>query len=221
MIAIPRALARQFRAVSRRSLLDKEPRGSWPLVLFQASKDGLVLQACQSEMAVCYHLNGARSPEAIASQSIGELLFDNGPDEIHYEGSKRRVARLIPQNLPDSSKPRLDKKSVVLVTGGGQGLGAECAKAIAKQFGSKLESLGPFVVLASRVGSKQWARACVRDFSVGGCIFCSALLPKWGHLFRSAGCAQLLRRLPCASPHNVSMGSGESGTTGELKSLIE
>jgi hypothetical protein len=46
MIEFPRNLARQFRAVLRRSLLDLEPRGSWPLLLCQVCKEGLLLQAC-------------------------------------------------------------------------------------------------------------------------------------------------------------------------------
>src|SRR5215469_11451286 len=66
MIAFSRALARRFRAVLRLSLLEKERRGSWPLVLFQAGKDGLVLQACQSDTAVRYHLDGSYLPETIA-----------------------------------------------------------------------------------------------------------------------------------------------------------
>jgi hypothetical protein len=33
MIELPRALARQFRAVLRRCLVAQESRGAWPLVL--------------------------------------------------------------------------------------------------------------------------------------------------------------------------------------------
>src|SRR5262245_36960492 len=84
MIAFSRTLARQFRAVLRRSLLDKEPRGSWPLVLFQASKDGLVLQACQSDTAVRYHLDGSYLPEAIAFRS-SVLAEVEGRRDDHVE----------------------------------------------------------------------------------------------------------------------------------------
>src|SRR5262245_38753564 len=82
VIAIPRTLARRFRAVLRLSLLDKEPRGSWPLVLFQASKDGLVLQACQSDMAVRYHLDGTSLPEPIGCRPSELAAFEGRRDDL-------------------------------------------------------------------------------------------------------------------------------------------
>jgi hypothetical protein len=86
MIAFSRALARQFRAVLRRSLLDKEPRGSWPLVLFQASNEGLVLQACQRDTAVRYHLDGSYLPEAIAFRaSVLAELEGRRDDPVELE----------------------------------------------------------------------------------------------------------------------------------------
>jgi hypothetical protein len=81
MIALPRALARQFRAVLRRSLLDQEPRGSWPLLLCRAGKDGLVLQACQGDVAVRYHLQGACPPEAIAFRASVLAEFEGRRDD--------------------------------------------------------------------------------------------------------------------------------------------
>src|SRR5262245_3693020 len=103
VIAIPRALARQFRAVLRRSLLDKEPRGSWPLVLFQASKDGLVLQACQSDMAVRYYLDGSRSPEAIAFRASVLAEFEgrrDGQVELEQVAFGKGQAKWVDGNVP-------------------------------------------------------------------------------------------------------------------------
>jgi hypothetical protein len=74
VIEIPRILTRLFRAVLRRSLLDQDPRGSWPLILCRTGKDGLVLQACKGDMAVRHHCEGARPPEAIAFRA--SLLAD-------------------------------------------------------------------------------------------------------------------------------------------------
>jgi hypothetical protein len=81
VIALPRALARQYRAVLRRSLMDQESRGSWPLVLCRAGKDGLVLQACQGDMALRYHLEGARQPEAIAFRASVLAEFEGRRDD--------------------------------------------------------------------------------------------------------------------------------------------
>lgn len=82
MIALPRSLARRFRAVLRRSLLDQEPRGSWPLVLCQTGKEGLLLQACKGEMALRYHLQGSRSPEVIAFRSSHLAEFEGRRDDV-------------------------------------------------------------------------------------------------------------------------------------------
>jgi hypothetical protein len=81
VIALPRALARQFRAVLRHSLMDQEPRGSWPLVLCKTGKDGLTLQACQGDMALRYHLAGTRSPEAIAFRASVLAEFEGRRDD--------------------------------------------------------------------------------------------------------------------------------------------
>jgi hypothetical protein len=81
MIEFSRSLARQFRAVLRRSLLDLEPRGSWPLLLCQLCKDGLVLQACQGDLAVRYQQKAAGELEALAFRSSVLAEFEGRGEE--------------------------------------------------------------------------------------------------------------------------------------------
>jgi hypothetical protein len=66
LIELTRALARQFRTVLRRSLLEQEPRPSCPLVQCRAGDDGLTLQARCIDMALRYHQSGKRPADAIA-----------------------------------------------------------------------------------------------------------------------------------------------------------
>jgi hypothetical protein len=82
VIALPRALVRQFRAVLRRSLLDQEPRGSWPLVLCQADKNGLTLQACQGDRALRYHRDGVHPPESIAFRASMLAEFEGRREDL-------------------------------------------------------------------------------------------------------------------------------------------
>jgi hypothetical protein len=81
VIALPRALARQFRAVLRRSLMDQVPRGDWPLVLCRAGKYGLTLQASQGDLALRYHRGGAHAPEAIAFRAAVLAEFEGRRDD--------------------------------------------------------------------------------------------------------------------------------------------
>jgi hypothetical protein len=147
MIALPRALARQFRAVLRRSLLDQEPRRSWPLVLCRAGKDGLVLQACQGDMALRYHLQGARSPEAIAFRASVLAEFEgrrDDPVELEQvafgkgqarwsDGSVPRVIDLetaVPDSVPEF--PALPRQFTPMPSGFIQALD-EAAKTTARE----------------------------------------------------------------------------------------
>ena len=66
MIEIPRALARQFRAVLRQSLPAGAPRGPDPVVVIRAGPDGLTLEARQEEAAVRFHADGPAAPAALA-----------------------------------------------------------------------------------------------------------------------------------------------------------
>jgi hypothetical protein len=112
VIELSRGLARQFRAVLRRSLLDQGPRGSWPLVLCRTGKDGLVLQASQGDLALRYHREGARPAEAIAFRASALAEFEGRRDdavELEQVSFGKGQAR-----WTDGSVPRvLDLETVV------------------------------------------------------------------------------------------------------------
>lgn len=72
MLKVPRDLLRHFRAVLRQSLLAVAPRGPWPVVLAQADREGLTLQASQGELALRYRQPGAAGRGTLAIP--GEVL---------------------------------------------------------------------------------------------------------------------------------------------------
>jgi hypothetical protein len=80
MIELPRALARRFKAVLRRSVMAEGPRGPWPVVLCRADAGGLTLQARLGEVGLQYHRPGACAPDAVAFRAslLGEF---EGRDE--------------------------------------------------------------------------------------------------------------------------------------------
>jgi hypothetical protein len=80
LIELPRALARQFRAVLRRSLMADAPRGPWPLVLCRAGEGGLTLHARSEDLAVRYHQPGRRPPDAIAFRASLLAEFEGRAD---------------------------------------------------------------------------------------------------------------------------------------------
>jgi hypothetical protein len=112
VIVLPRALARQFRAVLRRSFVDLEPRGPWPLLLCRAGKEGLVLQACHGDLAVRYQLEGPRPPEAISFRASVLAEFEgrrDDPVELEQVAFGKGRAR-----WTDGSVPRvIDLETVV------------------------------------------------------------------------------------------------------------
>lgn len=75
---------------------------------------------------------------------VAEIEATDGFTEVHYgEDGIRRVPRL--RALPDPAgefPPCLDPDDVVLVTGGGRGITAECARAVALETGARLALLG-------------------------------------------------------------------------------
>lgn len=66
MIAVPRSLARRFRAVLRRSILAVGPRDPPPAVRLRAGPDGLTLAADHPECAVVCHAPGRFNQECLA-----------------------------------------------------------------------------------------------------------------------------------------------------------
>src|SRR5581483_7971579 len=71
MIQFTRALARRFRALLRRSVLEHEPRGLPPPIACRAGEHGLILQAHRGEVGLCYHHTEPQPP--------GELTFPARP----------------------------------------------------------------------------------------------------------------------------------------------
>src|SRR4030095_13726621 len=70
MIELPRAAARAFRALLRRSVMVAAPRGPCPSVLASAGPDGLVLRAAQGEVGLTLRLaNPGGHPDCFALPS--------------------------------------------------------------------------------------------------------------------------------------------------------
>jgi hypothetical protein len=82
LIEIPRALARQFRAVLRRLVAPGGPRGPCPVVCIQAGHDGLNLWAQLDEAAVCYQHPGSFTPGSIAFTADVLASFEGRDDTL-------------------------------------------------------------------------------------------------------------------------------------------
>ncbi|MBI4346707.1 MAG: SDR family NAD(P)-dependent oxidoreductase, partial [Elusimicrobia bacterium] len=81
------------------------------------------------------------APANVAEKTVAELQAADGAAEVRFEGNKRLAVRLAAEPAGDANL-ELDSSSVVVVTGGGQGLGAECAKEIARRWKPRLFVLG-------------------------------------------------------------------------------
>jgi hypothetical protein len=66
VIEVPRALARQFRALLRRCSPRRGPHGTVPLVLVRAGPPGLCIQASLNEAALRFHQGGPRPADELA-----------------------------------------------------------------------------------------------------------------------------------------------------------
>jgi enediyne polyketide synthase len=75
---------------------------------------------------------------------LAEVRSAAGYVEAHYDAGGRRsepVLRLLPDR-PAAVTPPLEEQDVILVTGGGKGITAECALALARQTGARLAVAG-------------------------------------------------------------------------------
>jgi enediyne polyketide synthase len=97
------------------------------------------------EIAVCVADVPLDHPEA-ASWIVAEALDARGYTEAHYDGDGRRyepVLRQLPLTAAEENPPMpLGSRDVLLVTGGGKGIAAECALALARQTGVQLLLMG-------------------------------------------------------------------------------
>ena len=94
-------------------------------------------------MTTCVVNVPAEHPKAIDS-IVAEARAADGYTEAHYDASGTRrmpVLRLLADATPDEQPP-LCADDVLLVTGGGKGIAAECALALARQYGVRLALLG-------------------------------------------------------------------------------
>jgi hypothetical protein len=80
LIEIPRALARQFRALLRRLVAPGGPRGPCPIVSIHAGHEGLTIQAELEEAAVCYRHPGSFSAGSIAFTADALAAFEGRDD---------------------------------------------------------------------------------------------------------------------------------------------
>ncbi len=72
-----------------------------------------------------------------------EALQTDGYNESRYDDAgRRRVGQLAVQSIAGGSSPALNSNDVVLVSGGGKGIAAECALELATGTGAKLLILG-------------------------------------------------------------------------------
>ncbi|WP_117210190.1 type I polyketide synthase [Allorhizocola rhizosphaerae] len=81
---------------------------------------------------------------AMADRIVAEVAGTNGFTEVHFDtGGARRVPtlRALPMHHADATSP-LDAADVLLVTGGGKGITAECALAMALDSGAAVGLVG-------------------------------------------------------------------------------
>jgi enediyne polyketide synthase len=82
-------------------------------------------------------------PQAV-DRVVAEVAGTRGFAEVHYDAAGvRRIPTLRPMPVtPDRTEPPLAATDVLLVTGGGKGITAECALALARDSGARLALLG-------------------------------------------------------------------------------
>jgi hypothetical protein len=111
MISFPRALARVVRAVLRRSVVEQERRGEWPLLVCRGGPHGLVLEAGRGDVGVRYTLGGPQPTETFAFRSAQLAEFEGrGDDPVTLEPTGPGAARA---RWQEAGVPRvLDLESV-------------------------------------------------------------------------------------------------------------
>jgi NAD(P)-dependent dehydrogenase (short-subunit alcohol dehydrogenase family) len=85
----------------------------------------------------------AASPDRIADAIVSELVTRDGLTEVGYQGARRVSLEARPAPLGQTPRLTIDRRSVILVTGGARGITAEVARELAERF-------QPTLVLAGR-----------------------------------------------------------------------
>ncbi|MEK7656212.1 MAG: SDR family NAD(P)-dependent oxidoreductase, partial [Elusimicrobiota bacterium] len=105
------------------------------------------------------------SPKDMAASALAELGCLDGRVEVGFLGGRRHALSLARKDLPAAptgKRRRIGSRSVVLITGGGQGLGAELAKELARRTRCSLILLGR-TALAKEAAT--WARLTPAELS--------------------------------------------------------
>ncbi len=80
LIELTRALARSFRTVLRRSLLEQGPQQCWPPVVCEAGDGGLTLQARHIDLVLRFHQPGKRPTDLLAVRADLLAEFEGRTD---------------------------------------------------------------------------------------------------------------------------------------------
>ena len=99
-------------------------------------------EAPQLRVTVVHLAPGPEDP-GLVRRIVAEVEATDGFSEVHLDAGGRRVPtlRALPIREPRTSSP-LDRTDVLLVTGGGKGITAECALMLAGESGARLAVLG-------------------------------------------------------------------------------
>jgi NAD(P)-dependent dehydrogenase (short-subunit alcohol dehydrogenase family) len=81
-------------------------------------------------------------PKRLADHIFRELLADDAHVEVGYAKGERHTLLARPSPRQGSTPLALDARSVILVSGGGRGITALVARALARRFGCTLELVG-------------------------------------------------------------------------------
>ena len=83
------------------------------------------------------------APEILAQHVVDEVYGSDQTVEVAFSAEGRRIVELVPEALTAPAvASTLTKDSLILVTGGARGLGAELARGIAARFGGRFVLIG-------------------------------------------------------------------------------
>lgn len=105
MIEIRRSLARQFRAVLRKSVLAGVAKGMPQPVILQTNRDGLRIRAQQPTVAIEYHLPEARPIESLSIPAQAMDDFEGKKDAV--VALERTAPKIVQARWEDAGVPQV------------------------------------------------------------------------------------------------------------------